>query len=145
MGFNILVVDDESSMRNSLARLLRGSGYSVRVADCAKAALGAARNECPDLVLLDICLPDTSGLEVLARLKQMNQRVVVVAMTAYESARDAILAMKGGAYDYLSKPFNIERSDSLSSKPSKMNSSETREQGHTPSHGKGPHATGSSA
>jgi len=108
MGFNILVVDDEASMRTSLARLLRGNGYSVRAADCARAALGEARKEQPDLVLLDIYLPDTSGLEVLTQLKQMNHRIVVVAMTAYESAKDAVLAMKRGAYDYLSKPFSTD-------------------------------------
>ncbi len=94
MGCNILVVDDEASIRNSLARLLKGNGYSVRVADCARAALGQARKELPDLVLLDICLPDTSGLDVLTRLKQMNHRVVVIAMTAFESTRDAVQAMK---------------------------------------------------
>ena len=108
MGFSILVVDDEPSIRNSLARLLRGSGYSVHVADCAETALGVARKEDPDLVLLDICLPDTSGLEVLDQLKHMNHRVVVIAMTAFESTRDAVLAMKRGAHDYLSKPFNID-------------------------------------
>ncbi len=108
MAFDILVVDDEDTTRNSLARLLRGSGYSVRVADCARVALDEARKEHPDLVLLDICLPDSSGLEVLTRLKQMNHRVVVIAMTAYESTRDAVIAMKRGAYDYLSKPFNID-------------------------------------
>ena len=108
MGSNILVVDDEPSLRNSLARLLRDSGYSVRVADCADAALGEARKLHPDLVLLDICLPDTSGLDVLTRLKEMDRRVVVIAMTAYESIKDAVQAMKGGAYDYLSKPFNID-------------------------------------
>ncbi len=108
MGFNILVVDDESTIRKSLARLLGDSGYSVRVADCAQGALRAARKKRPDLVLLDICLPDTSGLEVLAQLRRMDQRIVVIAMTAFESTRDAVLAIKGGAYDYLSKPFNID-------------------------------------
>ena len=108
MGPSILVVDDEASMRKSLSRLLRGNGYSVRMADCAHTALSEARKEHPDLVLLDICLPDTDGLEVLARLKQMNRRIVVIVMTAYESARSAVLAMKRGAYDYLSKPFNID-------------------------------------
>jgi DNA-binding NtrC family response regulator len=105
---NLLVVDDEASVRKSLARLLAAAGYSVRVADCARAALGEARKGTPDLVLLDICLPDMSGLEVLARLKEMSRRVVVIVMTAYESTRDAVLAMKRGAYDYLSKPFNID-------------------------------------
>ncbi|MHC4250156.1 MAG: sigma-54-dependent transcriptional regulator, partial [Planctomycetota bacterium] len=95
-------------MRRSLARLLSGVGYAVRVADCARVALDEARKGTPDLVLLDICLPDTSGLDVLARLKRMNRRVVVIVMTAYESTRDAVLAMKRGAYDYLSKPFNID-------------------------------------
>ena len=107
MGCNILVVDDEASMRRSLSRLLKSDGYSVRVADCARSAVGEARKELPDLGLLDICLPDTSGLDVLARLKQMNDRLVVIAMTAYESARDAVQAMKRGAYDYLSKPLDI--------------------------------------
>jgi len=108
MASSILVVDDETSLRNSLARVLRGNGYSVRVAGCAEAALGEARKEAPDLVLLDVCLPDASGLEVLTQLKQLNERVVVIAMTAYESTRDALLAMKRGAYDYLSKPFNLD-------------------------------------
>jgi DNA-binding NtrC family response regulator len=105
---SLLVVDDEACMRRSLARLLSGVGYAVRVADCARVALNEARKGTPDLVLLDICLPDTSGLEVLARLKRMNRHVVVIVMTAYESTRDAVLAMKRGAYDYLSKPFNID-------------------------------------
>ncbi len=107
MGFDILVVDDEATMRNSLTRLLAGDGYSVRQADCARAALGEVRKEHPDLVLLDICLPDTSGFDVLTEVKQINHRIVVIAMTAFESSRDAVLAMKQGAYDYLSKPFNI--------------------------------------
>ncbi|MHC4662696.1 MAG: sigma-54-dependent transcriptional regulator [Planctomycetota bacterium] len=108
MGFNILVVDDEASMRNSLARLLTGNGYSVRVADCAQAALGKVHKEHPDLVLLDICLPDTSGLDVLRQLKEINNRIEVIAMTAYESVADAVMAIKIGAYDYLGKPFNID-------------------------------------
>ncbi|TET34462.1 MAG: sigma-54-dependent Fis family transcriptional regulator [Planctomycetota bacterium] len=108
MSFNILVVDDEASMRNSLARLLTGNGYSVRVADCARAALGKVRKEHPDLVLLDICLPDTSGLDVLRQLKEINDRIEVIAMTAYESVADAVQAIKIGAYDYLGKPFNID-------------------------------------
>ena len=109
MAYDILVVDDEASMRNSLARLLAGSGYSVGVADCADAALGKARAEHPDLVFLDICLPDTSGLDLLTRLRELKPRApVVILMTAYESTRDAVLAMKRGAYDYLGKPFNID-------------------------------------
>ncbi len=107
MGFRILVVDDAASLRRSLARQLTGDGYSVRVADCARAALDEARRESPDLVLLDICLPDTSGLEVLPQLKRINSRAAIIVMTAYESTRDAVLAMKRGAYDYLSKPFDI--------------------------------------
>ena len=108
MASNILVIDDESTVRNSLARVLRSTGYAVRVADSAQAGLAEARKEEPDLVLLDVCLPDTSGLEILTQLKQINKHVVVIAMTAYESARDATLAMKRGAYDYLRKPFNID-------------------------------------
>jgi len=94
-------------MRNSLARLLRGSGYSVRVADCAQSALGLAEKRHPDLVLLDVCLPDTNGLDILIRLKEINRRIVVIAMTAYESTKDAVLAIKRGAYDYVCKPFKI--------------------------------------
>lgn len=107
MGFHILVVDDEATIRNSLSRLLVTNGYSVGLADCAQAALSEAKKRRPDLVLLDIRLPDRSGLEVLRQLKQMNLRLAVIVMTAYGSTREAVLAMKGGAYDYLSKPFDI--------------------------------------
>lgn len=105
---NVLIVDDEATIRRSLARTLTGSGYSVLLADSAQSALEIAQKQDPDLVLLDVCLPDDNGLEVLTQLKEINQKTVIIAMTAYESAGDAVLAMKRGAYDYLCKPFNIE-------------------------------------
>jgi DNA-binding NtrC family response regulator len=103
---DILLVDDERTVRRSLSRVLQSSGYSVRHADCGETALAEVEKRLPDLVVLDICLPDMSGLEVLPRLKRIHRGIEVITISGHESVEDAVAAVKGGAYDYLCKPIN---------------------------------------
>ncbi|HKB15867.1 MAG TPA: sigma-54 dependent transcriptional regulator, partial [Planctomycetota bacterium] len=107
MSTRILVVDDEKMIRWSLRTRLEQAGYSVEEAESGEAALAAAGRETPDLVLLDIRLPDVSGEEVLKSLRGATPDLPVVMMTAHASVEGAVAAIKQGAYDYLVKPFEV--------------------------------------
>lgn len=109
MGPNqkILIVDDENPFRSALRRLLEQK-YVVIEADSGAKGLQLAHEEEPDLVLLDIGLPDASGLEILSRFKEMRPSPTVVMITAYEQVRDVVTAIKRGAFDYLVKPVDLE-------------------------------------
>ncbi len=104
----ILVVDDEKLVRWGLRTELERSGYIVDEATDAGEALEQAAREPVDLVLLDYKLPDRSGIEVLRSLRKSNPRLPVIMITAQASVGGAVEAMKEGAYDYLSKPFEID-------------------------------------
>jgi len=101
----VLVVDDEAVMREILEALLIGEGYRVRLAEDGEAGLAVARNEPIDLAVLDVMLPDMSGIEVLDELKKSDPEMAVVMITAFASVETAITAMKRGAFDYITKPF----------------------------------------
>jgi len=105
---SILVVDDETSMREFLAILLKDAGYEVSCADCGKAALDALGRHSFDLVLSDIRMDDMDGLTLLSRIKEINPDLPLVLVTAYASPEDAVLAMKNGAFDYITKPFKVD-------------------------------------
>lgn len=108
MASRILVVDDEKMIRWSLGQALEGSGYIVDQAADGAEALEALGREIPDLVLLDFKLPDRSGIEILRSAKKIAPRIPVVMITAHASVGGAVEAMKEGAYDYISKPFEVE-------------------------------------
>ncbi len=108
MGSRILIVDDEKMVRWALRQALEDVGYPVDEAASVQEALEAIAREGPDLVLLDYRLPDQSGLEVLRSMRKTSARVPVVMITAHASIGGAVEAMKEGAYDYISKPFEIE-------------------------------------
>jgi DNA-binding NtrC family response regulator len=103
----ILIVDDETPFRAALRRLLE-KDHLVLEAGSGQAALKLAAAEEPDLVLLDIGLPDASGLDILAQLKELRPSPTVVMVTAYENAKDIVQAMKRGAFDYLVKPVDVD-------------------------------------
>ncbi len=104
----ILVVDDELSMREFLKILLEKEGYAVSVAEDAAAALAIAAQEEIHLVITDIRMPGMTGLELLAELKHRTPELPVIMITAFASPDDAVMAMKNGAFDYITKPFNVD-------------------------------------
>ncbi len=104
----ILVVDDEESVRTYLSDFLSGSGYQVRVAASGSQALEMLAGGSFDAVLLDVVMPELSGLEVLRRYRGSGGGAPVVVLSALSGADDAVRAMKLGATDYLAKPFGNE-------------------------------------
>jgi two-component system response regulator PilR (NtrC family) len=105
---SILVVDDELSMREFLKILLEKEGYRVTTAAEGKTALALAEQHHFDLMISDIRMPGMSGLELLAQLKQLQADIGVIMITAFASPDDAVSAMKHGAFDYITKPFNVD-------------------------------------
>ena len=104
----LLVVDDERLIRWSLEQTLASGGYDVSSVSLGEAALSVVREDPPDVILLDLKLPDLDGLQVLRRLKELNPHIQVLIMTAYADVGTAVEAMKLGAYDYLPKPIDFE-------------------------------------
>ena len=107
---SILVVDDHEAIRETMARQLTAAGYTARTADSAEAAmrlLGREDQE-PVLVISDLRMPGMNGLELLAWLRDRLPDTDVVLMTAYEDMETALAAIKGGAYDFLVKPLDLE-------------------------------------
>jgi two-component system nitrogen regulation response regulator GlnG len=103
----LLVIDDEPNVLYSLTESLHSDELEVLSAPTAAQGLELARTARPDAVLLDVRLPDLSGLEVYDRLRQLDPRLPVVVMTAYSTTETAIEAMKRGAFDYLLKPVDL--------------------------------------
>lgn len=104
----ILVVDDEHLIRWSLEQNLKKQGYEVLTAGSGEDALRIIREDPPELVLLDIQLPGISGLEVLEKIKELDDDIIVIMVTAHGGLETAVTAMRMGAYDYLNKPFNLD-------------------------------------
>jgi two-component system response regulator PilR (NtrC family) len=104
----ILVVDDERSMRELLAIVLRREGYEVLLAENGRAAIDLLEREPVDLLISDIKMPDLSGVDVLRAAKQIDQDILGIMITAFASTESAVEAMRLGACDYLSKPFDID-------------------------------------
>ena len=104
----ILVVDDERSMRELLAIVLRREGYEVLLAENGRAAIDLLEREPVDLLISDIKMPDLSGVEVLRAAKHIDQDILGIMITAFASTDTAVEAMRLGACDYLSKPFDID-------------------------------------
>ncbi len=101
----ILVIDDELFMRRLCEDMLSLRGFTVRTAENAREGLACVEQGGVDVVLLDVMMPELSGLEVLPLLTQADSDIVVIIMTAYASLETAIEALKRGAHDYLRKPF----------------------------------------
>ncbi len=105
----ILVIDDEEAIRLFLEATLEDRQYEVLTAGTGQEAIAAAEVNVPDLVLLDLMLPDMTGLEVLEALKSRYPHLPVVMITAYSKSDSAVQAMKLDAFDYVSKPIQLEK------------------------------------
>src|SRR4029079_9978739 len=105
----LLIVDDESSLLEFLGLLFQGEGYRVATASSVAAARERlAGGDGVALVRCTIHIPDAAGLELLREPKEQHSQASVIMMTAYTSTKSAIEAMRLGAYDYVSKPFDVE-------------------------------------
>ena len=103
---NLLVVDDELIVRDSLDKWFREEGYDVAVAESAQDALTKMAARRFDLALVDIKMPGTDGVELQRRMHEIDPDMLVIIMTGYASVETAVAALKNGAYDYVSKPFD---------------------------------------
>jgi DNA-binding NtrC family response regulator len=103
---HILLVDDEANVRRVLGALLEQAGYSVTGAGTGQEALDLVRTQDPDLVLTDLKMPGMDGLELLARLREGFPEIPVILLTAHGTVATAVEAMKRGAHDFLTKPFD---------------------------------------
>ena len=110
---SILVVDDEQSMRDFLKILLKKEGYRVKTARNGDVALTELNKDTFQLVISDIRMPGRSGLDLLNSIKEEKPDLPVVMITAFASPDDAVTAMKNGAFDYISKPFNVDEIKSV--------------------------------
>ena len=103
---SILVVDDEESVRDSLYNWFVEDGYRVECADSAKMALSILESDNFDIVLADIKMPGMDGLEMLKLIKALEKDIIVIVMTAFATVDTAVQALKDGAFDYVTKPFD---------------------------------------
>lgn len=103
---SILVVDDEESVRDSLSNWFVEDGYLVECAENAKKALMLIESSNFDIILADIKMPGMDGLEMLRRIKALKKDVIVIVMTAFATVNTAVIALKDGAFDYVTKPFD---------------------------------------
>jgi two-component system response regulator PilR (NtrC family) len=104
----ILVVDDEKSLREVMSIMLKRAGYEVTEASDGEQAIGQVNKEIYDLVITDLRMPKADGMDVLKAVKSSSPETVVLVVTAFGTADSAVEAMKQGAYDYLTKPFQVD-------------------------------------
>ena len=104
----ILIVEDDDTIRVTVGKFLARQGFDVDVAENGEQALASLKERRFSLVLLDLCLPDMNGLDILAKVRESDDQPLIVIMTAYPEVRTAVAALKAGAYDYINKPFDLE-------------------------------------
>jgi DNA-binding NtrC family response regulator len=104
---SVLIVDDEVGTRESLRMILKND-YEVLLAKNAEEAFQVVKERSPDVILLDIILPDLDGLKVLEKMRQKDSDIIVIMITATRTVKTAVEAMKLGAYDYVTKPFDTD-------------------------------------
>ena len=104
----ILVVDDEDNLRSMLVAALKYEGYDVTQASDGAAGLRAARETKPDLIVLDVMMPQLDGFAVVKRLREAGDRTPVIFLTARDAPEDRVTGLNLGGDDYLPKPFSLE-------------------------------------
>lgn len=104
----ILIVDDNKDMQSLLSNILKDEGYKTINTIDGNSAIKEVKKHAPNLVLLDIRLPDMDGIKVLEKMKKIDKDLIIIMLTGYGDVKGAVKAMKSGAYDYLTKPFDNE-------------------------------------
>src|SRR5690625_1655411 len=128
---SILVADDEPSMRLNLSEILEAEGYSVLEAETGHQAIEHSLRYHPRVILMDIKMPQMSGLKALRILNKQVPDTPVIIFTAFGTSEHPIEAMKSGAFDYLEKPFDIDELTSLIRRArSEEHTSELQSRGH---------------
>jgi two-component system nitrogen regulation response regulator GlnG len=112
-ALRVWLVDDDASIRWVLERALRNDGMSPRAFEAAEPALDALRRESPDVLITDIRMPGASGLELLRLIRDARPSLPVIVMTAHSDLGSAVSAYEGGAFEYLPKPFDIDKAVAL--------------------------------
>ncbi len=105
---NVLVVDDEPVLAEMVSMALRYEGWNIATAGDGAGALESARSQRPDVVVLDVMLPDMSGLDVLRKLREETPQLPVLLLTAKDALEDRIAGLTAGGDDYVTKPFSLE-------------------------------------
>jgi two-component system response regulator AtoC len=117
---SVLIIDDEENIRKYLGQSLSRDGFDVHTAQYGKEGINLLMQKHMDVVLLDLNLPDIHGLEVLEELKKIDVESIIIIITAYGDIKSAVKAIKLGAYDYLTKPFDVEDVELVIRKSSKI-------------------------
>jgi len=107
----VLIIDDQNAILESLSMFFLEKGYETLTAEYGKEGLEKVKSELPDLVILDIRLPDTNGIDVLKDIKSFDENIFVIMITAFHDMEPTIQAMKYGAYEYIHKPIDINELD----------------------------------
>jgi two-component system response regulator AtoC len=105
----VLVADDDASIRSLLRQLLQDEGYTVNEAATGVEVVDKVKESSPDLVIMDVRMPELDGIEALSRVRATSPKTAVLIMTAFGSSNAAIRAMELGAFDYVTKPFELEK------------------------------------
>lgn len=109
--YNILVIDDEAAQRDVLTGYLKKRGYKISSASSGKEGIENVRTNPVDIILSDYKMPDLNGIEVLEQIKKINPEISFVIVTAYGTVENAVKAMRLGAFDYISKPVDLDELD----------------------------------
>lgn len=106
--YRILVIDDDTYIRDMLEEFLKGKGYDVETISNGHDAIEIIKTKAFDVIMVDLKMPGMSGIEILSMAKRLEPDAMVIIMTGYASLDTAIQAIRQGAYDYITKPFQLE-------------------------------------
>lgn len=109
----IIIIDDEPSVCDILKKLFTKEGYKVTAETDAEKGMDAVKKEKPDCLLLDIKMPKVDGIDLLAKIKKFDPSIIVIMITGYGTLESAMESMKLGAFDYITKPFDMDYIKSL--------------------------------
>ena len=111
--YSILIIDDEEAQRNVLKGYLEKKGFKIFTASSGTEGIKSVQDNMIDIVLSDYKMPDITGLEVLEHVKKINPAISFIILTAYGTIENAVKAMRLGAFDYISKPVDLDELDLL--------------------------------